>query len=97
MYKLFSCGRRRFPVKRARSRYFHPRVEALEDRWCPTGGGFQWSDPTLASFNGSNGSSPQCGLVMDGNGNLYGTTVSGGAYSDGTVFGYVPGSGAITT
>jgi uncharacterized repeat protein (TIGR03803 family) len=52
---------------------------------------------TLASFNGSNGSGPQCGLLMDGNGNLYGTTASGGAYSDGTVFEVARGSGTITT
>jgi uncharacterized repeat protein (TIGR03803 family) len=84
-------------VKRARNRFFQPRVEILEDRWCPSGGGAQWQDPTLASFNGGNGSSPDGGLVMDGNGNLYGTTSSGGAYSDGTVFEYVPGSGTITT
>jgi uncharacterized repeat protein (TIGR03803 family) len=52
---------------------------------------------TLASFNGSNGSGPRCGLLMDSNGNLYGTTVSGGAYSDGTVFEVAQGSGTITT
>jgi hypothetical protein len=33
----------------------------------------------LASFNGTNGKGPMAGLIMDTNGNLYGTTPSGGA------------------
>jgi uncharacterized repeat protein (TIGR03803 family) len=41
---------------------------------------------TLVSFNGSNGSAPQAGLIMDSSGNLYGTAYGGGAYGDGTVF-----------
>jgi uncharacterized repeat protein (TIGR03803 family) len=52
---------------------------------------------TLASFNGSNGSSPPGGLLMDTSGNLYGTTTGGGAYGNGTVFGLAPGSSTITT
>jgi uncharacterized repeat protein (TIGR03803 family) len=51
---------------------------------------------TLASFNGTNGSDPQGGLVMDGNGNLYGTAVQGGAFGYGTVFEVARGSGTIT-
>ena len=41
---------------------------------------------TLALFNGSNGNTPFAGLLMDSSGNLYGTTESGGANGDGTVF-----------
>lgn len=41
---------------------------------------------TLASFNGSNGNSPSSELIMDAAGNLYGTTQTGGANGDGTVF-----------
>jgi uncharacterized repeat protein (TIGR03803 family) len=52
---------------------------------------------TLASFNGSNGSGPLAGLVMDSNGDLFGTTELGGASTDGTVFELVHGSNTITT
>jgi uncharacterized repeat protein (TIGR03803 family) len=41
----------------------------------------------LVSFDGSNGAGPEAGLVMDGAGNLYGTTSAGGASDAGTVFG----------
>jgi uncharacterized repeat protein (TIGR03803 family) len=52
---------------------------------------------TLARFNGSNGSTPFAGLIMDSSGNLYGETFTGGAYSRGTVFELAQGSGTITT
>jgi uncharacterized repeat protein (TIGR03803 family) len=52
---------------------------------------------TLASFNGTNGELPVGGLIMDSSGNLYGTTESGGAHGDGTVFELAQGSGTITT
>jgi uncharacterized repeat protein (TIGR03803 family) len=41
---------------------------------------------TLVTFNGSNGASPTAGLIADANGDLFGTTLSGGAYGYGTVF-----------
>jgi uncharacterized repeat protein (TIGR03803 family) len=52
---------------------------------------------TLASFDGSNGAQPYANLIMDSSGNLYGTTVNGGASSKGTVFELLAGSGSITT
>jgi uncharacterized repeat protein (TIGR03803 family) len=40
----------------------------------------------LVNFNGSNGQYPSAALIADGGGNLFGTTESGGASGDGTVF-----------
>jgi uncharacterized repeat protein (TIGR03803 family) len=40
----------------------------------------------IHSFAGSDGSSPLAGLVLDKNGNFYGTTSTGGAYGQGVVF-----------
>jgi uncharacterized repeat protein (TIGR03803 family) len=52
---------------------------------------------TLHSFSGppSEGAVPVAGLVQGSDGNFYGTTASGGAFFQGTVFGMTP-SGAIT-
>ena len=52
---------------------------------------------TLASFNTSNGAYALSGVVLDSGGNLFGTTMQGGAYGDGTVFEVQKGSGSITT
>ena len=55
---------------------------------------------TLVSFNGTNGETPQGGLVMDSSGNLFGTTYGalyGEPASDSTVFEVAKGSGTITT
>jgi uncharacterized repeat protein (TIGR03803 family) len=52
---------------------------------------------TLASFHGTDGAEPVAGVIMDGGGNLYGTTYAGGAFQDGTVFKLAPGSGTVTT
>ena len=41
---------------------------------------------TLATFNATNGATPEAGLTADAVGNLYGTTEDGGANNDGTVF-----------
>lgn len=51
----------------------------------PHSGG-QWTETTLHSFTGPDGSGPAAGLMMDGKGNLFGTTLSGGNYGDGVVF-----------
>jgi uncharacterized repeat protein (TIGR03803 family) len=52
---------------------------------------------TLASFNGTDGANPAGGLILDSSDDLYGTTVQGGASSDGTVFELAQGSSTITT
>ena len=50
-----------------------------------TAGGF--GSPTdLVSFSGTDGQDPNAGLITDADGDLFGTTDSGGASSDGTVF-----------
>lgn len=49
----------------------------------------------LHVFVGPDGSTPH-GLILDSAGNLYGTTVSGGAYNAGTVFQFTP-SGQLNT
>jgi uncharacterized repeat protein (TIGR03803 family) len=51
---------------------------------------------TLASFDGTDGAYPQAGLVRATNGDLYGTTETGGANGAGTVFKITP-SGTLTT
>jgi uncharacterized repeat protein (TIGR03803 family) len=54
---------------------------------------------TLASFTPltGEGPNPNVGVVVDGQGNLYGTTVEGGTNGDGTIFEIARGSGHITT
>src|ERR1022692_324308 len=51
---------------------------------------------TLHSFDGTDGDQPWAGLVQASNGDLYGTTVAGGANGGGTVFKIAP-SGTLTT
>jgi uncharacterized repeat protein (TIGR03803 family) len=48
-----------------------------------------WRFSVLYSFTGSNGAYP-LGLIQDSTGNLYGTTVEGGAYGYGTVYEITP-------
>jgi uncharacterized repeat protein (TIGR03803 family) len=45
-----------------------------------------WTYTDLHDFNGSDGKYPVGGLVIDGAGNLYGTTTAGGVYGYGVVF-----------
>lgn len=50
----------------------------------------------LYSFNGTDGNSPMCTLLMDPSGNLYGTTYKGGLHNEGTVFKLDPNGGLTT-
>jgi uncharacterized repeat protein (TIGR03803 family) len=52
---------------------------------------------TLAIFNGTNGSQPTGGPIMDSGGNLYGAASNGGLNGDGTIFELGKGSNTITT
>jgi uncharacterized repeat protein (TIGR03803 family) len=52
-----------------------------------TSSGYASAPTTLVSFDYySTGGFPRTGLTVDANGNLFGTTYTGGAYSYGTVF-----------
>ena len=48
-----------------------------------------WFESTIYTFRGRDGR-PAAGLSLDAAGNLYGTTVFGGAYDQGTVFNLTP-------
>ncbi len=50
----------------------------------PSGGA--WVETILSGFNLTDGAFPQGGVILDGHGNLYGTTANGGANGEGTVF-----------
>ena len=53
----------------------------------------KYSEKLLHVFSGGlGGSNPSAGLIFDGLGNLYGTTVSGGAYGFGIVFELISGA-----
>jgi uncharacterized repeat protein (TIGR03803 family) len=51
-----------------------------------------WSESLLWNFgsSGADGQNSSAGLIMDGSGNLYGTTGAGGVYGGGTVFALTP-------
>jgi uncharacterized repeat protein (TIGR03803 family) len=73
-----------------------------------TGHGSQSSNPpisgtlvALASFDGNSigttGGNPAAGMTLDSQGNLYGTTASGGAFGYGTVYEIAKGSSTLVT
>ena len=45
-----------------------------------------WAESVLHSFTGADGANPWAGLIFDAAGNLYSTTLVGGAYGYGSVF-----------
>jgi uncharacterized repeat protein (TIGR03803 family) len=58
----------------------------------PNGDG-TWTETVLHSFgNGTDGREPVAGLIFDADGNLHGTTYSGGVQGSGTVFELTPGA-----
>ncbi|CEK19339.1 choice-of-anchor tandem repeat GloVer-containing protein [Chthonomonas calidirosea] len=50
----------------------------------------------IHDFGGADGNGPRAALVQDGNGNLWGTTVAGGANNAGVIFELTPDSNAST-
>jgi uncharacterized repeat protein (TIGR03803 family) len=55
----------------------------------PSGGG--WTFTSLHDFTGGNdGGNPWGNVILDANGNLYGTASSGGAYGAGVVWEITP-------
>lgn len=67
--------------------------EALENRRLLSG----YVLSSLASFNGGDGEHPLGALIMDSSGDLYGTTLDGGANNSGAVFEIAKGSTSVTT
>jgi uncharacterized repeat protein (TIGR03803 family) len=57
-----------------------------------------WNEDTLESFqhHALNAFRPFAGVVLDAEGNIYGTTLLGGTFRGGTVFELVPGGGSYT-
>jgi uncharacterized repeat protein (TIGR03803 family) len=51
-----------------------------------TAHGYASTPTTLVGFDGTNGAQPIGGLIADAHGDLFGTTLSGGAHDRGTVF-----------
>jgi len=50
----------------------------------------KWKYTVLHSFVGSDGAGPGANLILDGGGNLYGTTTTGGEYNGGVAFEVTP-------
>jgi len=62
----------------------------------PNGDG-TWTESVLHSFSGGDGSGPTANLALDSAGNLYGTSLYGGAYGEGTVFELIPNADGTWT
>ncbi|MGA7463179.1 MAG: choice-of-anchor tandem repeat GloVer-containing protein [Candidatus Korobacteraceae bacterium] len=60
----------------------------------PSNGG--WVENVLVNFDGTNGDGPYSNLIMDGSGNLYGTTIGGGQNLYGVVYKLTPSDGGFT-
>jgi uncharacterized repeat protein (TIGR03803 family) len=82
------------------------------DEYCNVGfvfevkhSGNSWKESIIYQFTGSSdGATPEAGLILDGSGNLYGTTTAGGYFGGdcygtgcGTVFELTPNSGGVWT
>jgi uncharacterized repeat protein (TIGR03803 family) len=52
----------------------------------PADAGQPWAESVIYSFGGSDGATPFAAVILDQAGNIYGTTMAGGASDGGTVF-----------
>ena len=66
---------------------------------CATSGWAELHDAVLHNFNhnGTDGTYPQAGVVVDSAGNIYGTTNNGGTYGYGTAYELTPAGGGNWT
>lgn len=77
------------------TRYFESGTSGVAFELSPASGG-QWTEKVLHDFGSkrhaipTDGGFPDCNLIFDNKGNLYGTTFRGGVYSWGTVFEITP-------
>jgi uncharacterized repeat protein (TIGR03803 family) len=62
-----------------------------------TASGYASTPTVLVNFTGTNGANPQGALIVDANGNLFGTTYLGGTFGDGTVFEIAKTSGGYAS
>jgi uncharacterized repeat protein (TIGR03803 family) len=56
----------------------------------PAGGQANWTETVVVDFDGTDGANPPCGLIADSVGDLFGTTLGGGKFMEGTVFRVAP-------
>jgi hypothetical protein len=60
-----------------------------------TAGGYASTSTVLATFDGPDGATPTAGLLVDADGDLFGTTYAGGAFSGSTPFSAADGAGTV--
>lgn len=66
---------------------FHGGATGNGTVWEATRSGQNWTESVIYNFaGGGDGGNPVAGVIMDANGNLYGTTYDGGTFGFGTVY-----------